>query len=162
MFLMNNQCNAKHPSSMFPQNYRVVFLTGPPLKMSLDLPPPKMPRLAPPCFGKVLSMAAEKGEIPNTLTFSIPMGGQSGTLMFFLIQLLTGQHLANSGEAQLKKTPCINYDCRLTFLHCRYASYIGDAPFKRQLLVTIVSQIHHHHYFTILTTLKDFFPKCPI
>ena len=28
-------------------------------------------------------MAAEKGEIPNTLTFSIPMGGQSGTLMFF-------------------------------------------------------------------------------
>ena len=29
-------------------------------------------------------MAAEIGEIPNTLTFSIPMGGQSGTLMFFL------------------------------------------------------------------------------
>ena len=54
-------------------------------------------------------MAAEKGEIPNTLTFSIPMGGQSGTLMFFWNQLLTGQHLANSGEAQLKKTPCISY-----------------------------------------------------
>ena len=86
--------------------YRVIFLTGPPLKMSLDWPPPKMPRLAPPCFGKVLSMAAEKGEIPNTLTFSIPMGGQSGTLMFFWNQLLTGQHLANSGEAQLKKPPC--------------------------------------------------------
>ena len=63
--------------------YTVIFLTGPPLKMSLDWPPPKRPRLAPPCFGKVLSMAAEKGEIPNTLTFSIPMGGQSGTLMFF-------------------------------------------------------------------------------
>ena len=61
----------------------MIFLTGPPLKMSLDWPPPKIPRLAPPCFGKVLSMAAEKGEIPNTLTFSIPMGGQSGTLMFF-------------------------------------------------------------------------------
>ena len=28
--------------------YRVVFLTGPPLKMSLDWPPLKMPRLAPP------------------------------------------------------------------------------------------------------------------
>ena len=27
--------------------YRVVFLTGPPLKMSLDWPPPKMLRLAP-------------------------------------------------------------------------------------------------------------------
>ena len=64
-------------------SYRVVFLTGPPLKMSLDWPPQKMPRLAPPCFGKVLSMAAETVEIPNTLTFSIPMGGQSGTLMFF-------------------------------------------------------------------------------
>ena len=56
--------------------YRLVFLIGPPLKMSLDCPPP-------PCFEKVLSRAAEKGEIPNTLTFSIPMGGQSGTLMFF-------------------------------------------------------------------------------
>ena len=83
------------------------FLTGPPLKMSLDWPPPKMPWQAPPCFGKVLSMAAEKGEIPNTLTFSIPMGGQSGTLMFFWNQLLTGQHLANSRGGQLKKTPCI-------------------------------------------------------
>ena len=81
------------------RTYRVFFLTG---------PPQKMPRLAPPCFGKVLSMAAEKGEILNTLTFSIPMGGQSGTLMFFWNQLLTGQHLANSGEAQLKKTPCIS------------------------------------------------------
>ena len=28
--------------------YRVVFLTGPPLKMSLDWPPLKMPGLAPP------------------------------------------------------------------------------------------------------------------
>ena len=63
--------------------YRVVFLTGPPLKMSLDWPPQKCLDWPPPCFGKVLSMAAEKGEIPNTLTFSIPMGGQSGTLMFF-------------------------------------------------------------------------------
>ena len=32
--------------------YRVIFLTGPPLKMSLDCPPPKMPRLAPPALEK--------------------------------------------------------------------------------------------------------------
>ena len=31
-----------------PLLYRVIFLTGPPLKMSLDWPPLKMPRLAPP------------------------------------------------------------------------------------------------------------------
>ena len=59
------------------------FLTGPPLKMSLDWPPQKMPGLAPPHFEKVLSMAAEGGEIPNTSTFSIPRGGQSGTHTFF-------------------------------------------------------------------------------
>ena len=29
-----------------------------------------------------------------------------GTLMFSLNQLLTSQHLANLGEAQLKKSPC--------------------------------------------------------
>ena len=52
--------------------------------------PENVPRLAPlknaltgpPYFGKVLSMAAGRGEIPNTLTFSIPRGGQSRTLTF--------------------------------------------------------------------------------
>ena len=39
--------------------------------------------------------------------FSIIRGGQSGTLPFFLNELLTGQHLANSGEDQLKKSPCM-------------------------------------------------------
>ena len=39
--------------------------------------------------------------------FPIIRGGQSGTLTYFWNQLLTGQHLANSGEAQLKKTPCM-------------------------------------------------------
>ena len=34
-------------------------------------------------------------------------GGQSGTLTFFRNRLLTGQHLANSGGGELKKTPCI-------------------------------------------------------
>ena len=63
-------------------------------------------RLDPPYFEKVLSMAAGRGEIPNILTFSIPRGGQSRTLTFFLNRSLTGQHLANSGEAQLKKSPC--------------------------------------------------------
>ena len=32
--------------------YRVIFLTGPPLKMSLDWPPSKMLRLAPPTLKK--------------------------------------------------------------------------------------------------------------
>ena len=56
-------------------SYRVVFLTGPPLRNVSRLAPPKMPRLAPPYFKKFLSMAAERGEIPNTLTFLIPRGG---------------------------------------------------------------------------------------
>ena len=50
--------------------------------MSLDWPPQKTPWLAQvgvhprrPHFEKVLSMAAERGEIPNTLTFLIPRGG---------------------------------------------------------------------------------------
>ena len=63
--------------------YRVIFLTGPPLKMSLDWPSPKTAPTGPPYFEKVLSMAAGRGEIPNTLTFSIPRGGQSRTLTFF-------------------------------------------------------------------------------
>ena len=42
------------------------------------------------------------------------MGGQSGTLIFFWNQLLTGQHLANSGEAQLKKPPCTIHVYRQT------------------------------------------------
>ena len=74
---------------MFPQNYRVVFFYwASPENVSRLAPSPKMPRLAPPCFGKVLSMAAEKGEIQNTSTFSIPVGGQSRTLMFFEISYL--------------------------------------------------------------------------
>ena len=35
------------------------------------------------------------------------VGGQSGTWTCFWIQQLTRQHLANSGEAQLKESPCI-------------------------------------------------------
>ena len=31
-------------------SYRVIFLTGPPLKMSLDWPPPNLLGLAPPKF----------------------------------------------------------------------------------------------------------------
>ena len=43
--------------------------------MSLDWPPKKRPDCPPPNLKKVLSMAAERGEIPNTLTFLIPGGG---------------------------------------------------------------------------------------
>ena len=39
------------------------------------LAPPKNASTGPPYFKKVLSMAAERGEIPNTLTFLIPRGG---------------------------------------------------------------------------------------
>ena len=44
--------------------------------------PENAPALPPPYFEKVLSMAAGRGEIPNTITFSIPRGGQAGTLTF--------------------------------------------------------------------------------
>ena len=67
--------------------YRVIFLTGHPLKMSLDCPPH---------FEKVLSMAAERGEIPNTLTFLIPRGASQGLKHFFEISHL----LANTYQIQ--------------------------------------------------------------
>ena len=67
------------------------------------LAPPKNASTGPPYFEKVLSIATEKWQIPYTLTFSIPRGGQSAALPILLNQLVTGQHLANSGEAQLKK-----------------------------------------------------------
>ena len=48
--------------------------------MKLSSAPPILKHGAPPPhththFEKVLSMAAERGEIPNTLTFLIPRGG---------------------------------------------------------------------------------------
>ena len=46
------------------------------------LAPPKNALTGPPHFEKILSMAAERGEIPNTLTFLIPRGDQSGTFTF--------------------------------------------------------------------------------
>ena len=51
--------------------------------------------------------------------FPIIRGGQCGTLTFFLNQLLTGKHLANSGEAQLKKNT----------LYLRYVSCDDDDVF---------------------------------
>ena len=53
--------------------------------MKLSSAPPILKHGAPPHthFEKVLSMATERGEIPNTLTFLVPRGGQSGTLTFF-------------------------------------------------------------------------------
>ena len=59
-----------------PENVSRLF----PTKNALTARPPPLP---PPVFEKVLSMAAERGEIPNTLTFLMPRGGQSGTLTFF-------------------------------------------------------------------------------
>ena len=70
--------------------FRVIFLTGPPLNMSLDWPPQKTPRPPPPPphFEKVLSMAAERGEIPITSTFLIPRGASLGLKHFFEISHL--------------------------------------------------------------------------
>ena len=62
--------------------------------------------------------------------FPIRGGGQSGTLMFFWNQLLTGQHLANSGGAQLKKTPCMSKPC----FHCR--GCISSFAIQRQLVLS--------------------------
>ena len=75
-----------------------------------------MPRLAPPCFGKVLSMAAEKGEIPNTLTFSIPMGGQSGTLNIFFKSVTYWPTLSKFRGGPVKKITLYLH------LYSRYAS----------------------------------------
>ena len=50
--------------------------------------------------------------------FPIIGGGQSGTLTFFWNQLLTGQHLANSGEGQLKKNTLYFSFTRLTLPSC--------------------------------------------
>ena len=62
------------------------------------LAPPRNPSTGPPL--NLLSMRITK----HLDFFSIIRGGQSGTLPFFLNWLLTGQHLANSREAQLKKS----------------------------------------------------------
>ena len=58
-------------------SYRVIFLTGPPLKMSLDWPPPINPSTGPPL--NLLRMRITK----HLRLFSIIRGGQSGTLTFF-------------------------------------------------------------------------------
>ena len=75
------------------------FLTGPPLKMSLDCPLPHKSLDWPP------SKSSKYENHQALRLFSIIRGGQSGTLTFFRNLLLIGQHLANSGEAQLKKHP---------------------------------------------------------
>ena len=63
--------------------YRVIFFNWASPENVSGLAPPKIASTDPPYFEKVLSMVAERGEIQNTLTFSIPRGGQSGTLTFF-------------------------------------------------------------------------------
>ena len=50
------------------------------------------------------------GRFQILLTFSILRGGgpSLGLYLFFFNQLLTGQRMASSGEAQLKRSPCIS------------------------------------------------------
>ena len=59
--------------------YRVIFFNWASPEHVSRLAPPKNALTAPPPphFEKVLSMAAERGEIPNTLKFLMPRGGQS-------------------------------------------------------------------------------------
>ena len=68
------------------------------------LAPPKNASTGPRYFEKVLSMAAERGEIPNTLTFSIPRGGQSGTLTLFLKSVIYRPALNKFRGGPAKKT----------------------------------------------------------
>ena len=82
-------------------NIQGVFFTGVP---PLDWPPPNLLGLAPPKLSKCWNHI----HFARHLDVFRSKGGQSGTLTFFWNQLLTGQHLANSGEAQLIKTPCIS------------------------------------------------------
>ena len=57
-----------------------VFFNWPsPENVSRLAPPKKRPDWPPPHFKKVLSMAAERGEIPNTFNIFDTWGGQSGT-----------------------------------------------------------------------------------
>ena len=88
---------------ILPFLYRVIFLTGPPLKMFLDWPPPKMPRLAPPYLERVLSIAAERGEIRNTLTFSIPRRGPVWDANVFLKSVTYRPTLSNFRGGPVKK-----------------------------------------------------------
>ena len=69
------------------------------------LAPPKMPRLAPPYFKKFLSMAAERGEIPNTLTFSIPRGGPVLDSNVFLKSVTYQPTLTTVRGGPVKKHP---------------------------------------------------------
>ena len=76
------------------------FLSGPPLKMSLDWPPPNLFGLPPPInFSKCwnhIHFARHLGVFRSE-------GASLGLITFFWNQLLTGQHSANSGETYLKK-----------------------------------------------------------
>ena len=71
--------------------------------MSLDWPPPKCLDWPPPTL-KNLSMAAEKGEIPNTLTFSIPRGGPVLDSNVFLKSVTYRPTLSKFRGGPVKKT----------------------------------------------------------
>ena len=53
-------------------------------------------------------------------------GGSLGLLRFFWNRLLTGQHLANSGEGQLKKPPCNNPPAyQLLFYKAQFLGFLS-------------------------------------
>ena len=100
--------------------------------------------------------------------FPIKGGASLGLWRFFLNQLLTGQHLANSGEGQLKKTPCtyvypiylqmINYDARV-FKFSKLFFWFTVAPpvrasISRQLIIVFNNNNISKH-FVFATNIKD-------
>ena len=67
------------------------------------LAPPKNALTGPPQFEKVLSMAAERGEIPNTLTFLIPRGGAVWDFNIFLKSVTDWPRLSKFRGGPVKK-----------------------------------------------------------
>ena len=87
------------------------------------LAPPKNASTGPPLLWKSSKYGGwERGDSEYFNIFNT-YGGQSGTLMFFWNQLLTGQHLANSGEAQLKKNT-LYLHIYITHTHYTYTLHI--------------------------------------
>ena len=66
------------------RSYRVVFLTGPPLKMSLDWPPPKFAWTGPPLISLSVGIMLRSHSLRQTLRrFPIRGGASLGLYRFF-------------------------------------------------------------------------------
>ena len=110
--------------------YRVVFLTGPPLKMSLDWPPPKMPRLAPPLLWKSSKYGGwERGDSEYFNIFNT-YGGPVWDSNFFLKSVTYWPTLSKFRGGPVKKTGRLGYRIQLT-VHTRFQRNIYSASCKK-------------------------------